>query len=159
MADVDNSDFSRLASDLGKVSDASWRNMQTAIEVTARNVKDTWRDNAKGMPHAPAFPFSITYDVGVGWDQSVGQAVESVVSGSISSARGTTLRAEIGPDKGRAQGALGNLIDRLVYGRVADFFHFYGFGYDWYVFNVADIAIFFGAIAIIYEVLKPQPEA
>ena len=56
-------------------------------------------------------------------------------------------------------GALGNLLDRLIYGRVADFFHFYGFGYDWYVFNVADIAIFFGAIAIIYEVLKPQPEA
>ena len=56
-------------------------------------------------------------------------------------------------------GALGNLIDRLVYGRVADFFHFYAFGYDWYVFNIADIAITFGAIAIIYEVLKPQPEA
>jgi len=56
-------------------------------------------------------------------------------------------------------GALGNLIDRLVYGRVADFFHFYGFGYDWYVFNVADIAITFGAVAIIYEVLKPQAEA
>ena len=53
-------------------------------------------------------------------------------------------------------GALGNLIDRLVYGRVADFFHFYGFGYDWYVFNVADIAITLGAVAIIYEVLKPQ---
>jgi len=52
-------------------------------------------------------------------------------------------------------GALGNLIDRLVYGRVADFFHFYGFGYDWYVFNIADIAITFGAVAIIYEVLKP----
>ncbi len=31
-------------------------------------------------------------------------------------------------------GALGNLIDRLVYGKVADFFHFYGLGYDWYVF-------------------------
>jgi signal peptidase II len=56
-------------------------------------------------------------------------------------------------------GALGNLIDRLVYGRVADFFHFYGFGYDWYVFNVADVAITFGAVAIIYEVLKPQPES
>lgn len=56
-------------------------------------------------------------------------------------------------------GALGNLIDRLVYGRVADFFHFYSFGYDFYVFNVADIAITFGAIAIIYEVLKPQQDA
>ena len=38
-------------------------------------------------------------------------------------------------------GALGNnLIDRLIYGKVADFFHFYGFGYDWYVFNIADLA-------------------
>jgi signal peptidase II len=54
-------------------------------------------------------------------------------------------------------GALGNLIDRLLYGRVADFFHFYGFGYDWYVFNIADIAITLGAIAILYEVLKPAP--
>lgn len=52
-------------------------------------------------------------------------------------------------------GALGNLIDRLVYGRVADFFYFHSFGYGFYVFNVADIAITFGAVAIIYEVLKP----
>jgi signal peptidase II len=54
-------------------------------------------------------------------------------------------------------GAIGNnLIDRVVYGRVADFFHFYAFGHDWYVFNVADIAITLGAVAIIYEVLKPE---
>jgi signal peptidase II len=53
-------------------------------------------------------------------------------------------------------GALGNLIDRLLYGKVADFFHFYGFGYDWYVFNLADLAITLGAVAIIYDVLKPQ---
>jgi signal peptidase II len=53
-------------------------------------------------------------------------------------------------------GALGNVTDRVVYGRVADFFHFHGFGYDWYVFNVADIAITLGAIAIVYEVLKPE---
>lgn len=53
-------------------------------------------------------------------------------------------------------GALGNLIDRLIYGKVADFFHFYGFGYDWYVFNLADLAITLGAMAIVYDVLKPQ---
>ena len=54
-------------------------------------------------------------------------------------------------------GAIGNnLIDRVIYGRVADFFHFYAFGHDWYVFNVADVAITLGAIAIIYEVLKPE---
>ena len=60
---------------------------------------------------------------------------------------------------GDRRGHREQLIDRLVYGRVADFFHFYGFGYDWYVFNIADIAITLGAVAIIYEVLKPQPEA
>ena len=53
-------------------------------------------------------------------------------------------------------GALGNLIDRLIYGKVADFFHFYGFGYDWYVFNIADLAITLGAMAILYDVLQPQ---
>ena len=54
-------------------------------------------------------------------------------------------------------GALGNnLVDRVIYGKVADFFHFYGFGYDWYVFNIADLAITFGAMAIIYDVVKPE---
>lgn len=111
MADIDNSDLSKLVSDLGEASDAAWKNMQKAIEVTARNVKDTAKKNATGMAHAPAFPHSITYDVGVGYDQSVGQAAQSVVSGGISSARSSTLRAEIGPDKDRPQGALGNLIE------------------------------------------------
>jgi signal peptidase II len=54
-------------------------------------------------------------------------------------------------------GAIGNdLIDRVLYGKVADFFHLYGFGYDWYVFNIADLAITVGAIAILYDVLKPE---
>ena len=54
-------------------------------------------------------------------------------------------------------GALGNLVDRLVYGNVADFFHFFSFGYNFYVFNVADTAITFGVLGLIYDaVLKPE---
>ncbi|MEJ1970476.1 MAG: signal peptidase II [Rhizomicrobium sp.] len=55
-------------------------------------------------------------------------------------------------------GAIGNnLIDRLIYGQVADFFHFYALGYDWYVFNVADAAITFGVIALLYDALiRPE---
>ncbi len=58
-------------------------------------------------------------------------------------------------------GAIGNnLIDRLIYGKVADFFHFYALGYDWYVFNVADAAITFGVIALIYDALmRPETRA
>ncbi|HSZ73706.1 MAG TPA: signal peptidase II [Rhizomicrobium sp.] len=55
-------------------------------------------------------------------------------------------------------GAIGNLIDRLIYGAVADFFHFHAFGYDWYVFNVADAAITFGVIALLYDALL-RPDA
>lgn len=50
-------------------------------------------------------------------------------------------------------GAIGNLIDRLIYGKVADFFHFYALGYDWYVFNVADCAITVGVAALLYDAL------
>jgi len=60
-------------------------------------------------------------------------------------------------------GAIGNnLIDRLIYGRVADFFHFYYSGYDFYVFNVADVTITFGVIALLYDALlrpEAQPES
>ncbi|MGD0189726.1 MAG: signal peptidase II [Rhizomicrobium sp.] len=57
-------------------------------------------------------------------------------------------------------GALGNLIDRLVYTRVADFFHFYVRGFDWYVFNIADCAIALGVAALLYDaVLRPEPQA
>jgi signal peptidase II len=51
-------------------------------------------------------------------------------------------------------GAIGNnLIDRLVYGMVADFFHFHVAHFDWYVFNVADVEITFGVIALLYDAL------
>jgi signal peptidase II len=57
-------------------------------------------------------------------------------------------------------GAIGNLIDRLIYGQVADFFHFYLRGYDWYVFNIADCAITLGVAVLLYDaLLRPEPEA
>ncbi len=57
-------------------------------------------------------------------------------------------------------GALGNLIDRLVYGKVADFFHFHAGHYNWYVFNVADCTITVGIAALLYDaLLRPEPAA
>ena len=50
-------------------------------------------------------------------------------------------------------GALGNAIDRIVYGAVADFFSFHAFGYEWYIFNIADIAIVAGVVGLLYESL------
>jgi len=48
-------------------------------------------------------------------------------------------------------GAVGNAIDRAVYGAVADFFAFHAFGFEWYVFNIADVAIVAGVIGLLYD--------
>jgi signal peptidase II len=48
-------------------------------------------------------------------------------------------------------GAIGNAIDRLRLGGVADFFSLHAYGYYWYVFNIADVAIVAGVIALLYE--------
>jgi signal peptidase II len=50
-------------------------------------------------------------------------------------------------------GALGNLWDRLLNGRVVDFLLFYIGQYQWPAFNVADSAIVVGAGLLVIEIL------
>lgn len=48
-------------------------------------------------------------------------------------------------------GAVGNAIDRMRLGGVADFFSLHAFGFYWYVFNIADVAIVLGVIGLLYD--------
>jgi signal peptidase II len=50
-------------------------------------------------------------------------------------------------------GAIGNLIDRVVYGYVLDFFDFYSGGWHFWAFNVADAAINIGVALMILDML------
>jgi len=50
-------------------------------------------------------------------------------------------------------GAVGNLIDRLLYGHVIDFIHLYYHSFHWPVFNLADSAITVGAVLLAYSSL------
>jgi signal peptidase II len=56
-------------------------------------------------------------------------------------------------------GALGNALDRLLHGAVADFVHFHWGTYSWYIFNVADIAIVAGVAALLYDTLLGEKRA
>ena len=51
-------------------------------------------------------------------------------------------------------GAMGNMIDRLRFEAVADFFYFHIADYYWPAFNIADAAICIGAGCIILESFK-----
>jgi len=53
-------------------------------------------------------------------------------------------------------GALANAIDRLVIGGVADFYSLHAFGFYWYIFNLADVAIVAGAALLLYDSLWPS---
>ena len=53
-------------------------------------------------------------------------------------------------------GAFGNLIDRLFRGYVVDFIDIYIFGYDYPVFNIADMCIVIGVFLLIIDVLRGE---
>jgi signal peptidase II len=57
-------------------------------------------------------------------------------------------------------GSLGNAIDRLAYGWVADFVFFHvstpNWRFNWYVFNLADVAIVAGVLGLLYESLAGE---
>jgi signal peptidase II len=57
-------------------------------------------------------------------------------------------------------GAIGNALDRFLYGAVADFVLFHvqtaTWRFNWYVFNLADVAIVAGVIGLLYESLTRE---
>ena len=60
-------------------------------------------------------------------------------------------------------GAVGNAIDRFAYGAVVDFALFHveiaGKPWNWYVFNLADVAIVAGVAALLYDSFLGVPAA
>ena len=55
-------------------------------------------------------------------------------------------------------GAVGNLIDRIRFGAVADFIDVSGLGFFPWVFNVADSAITIGVLLLIVDSFRPHPK-
>ena len=51
-------------------------------------------------------------------------------------------------------GAIGNVIDRMLHGYVIDFIDVYYKSYHWPAFNIADSAIFVGAVMLIIDSFK-----
>ena len=53
-------------------------------------------------------------------------------------------------------GALGNFVDRLIYGKVVDFIDLCYDDYHWYIFNVADICVTLGLCYLLYGFLTKR---
>lgn len=56
-------------------------------------------------------------------------------------------------------GAIGNVIDRILYGYVIDFLDVYVGTSHWPAFNIADSAICIGAVLLILDSFKPEDKS
>jgi hypothetical protein len=88
--EFDTHEVTAWADAINKASAPALKDITAVVGRGALNIKKDAARRSSGLRHAPAYPRSITYDV-------------------HSSLRGPS--ADIGPDKNRRQGALGNLIE------------------------------------------------
>ena len=56
-------------------------------------------------------------------------------------------------------GAVGNVIDRVLYGAVVDFLDFHALGWHWPAFNVADMGISCGAVLLVWDAFRAKGKA
>ena len=131
------------------------------------------------LPHrgavkvAPFLDLVLAWNVGIsfGWFQSDSQATQiilmiikavAVIVLAIWMARSRTLIATVALGL-IIGGAIGNAIDRFAYGAVVDFALFHvqigGKPFNWYVFNLADVAIVAGVAALLYDSFLGVPAA
>lgn len=88
-------DLRSLAHDLSEAPRKAQRNVIAVVEHGAANVKTGWANNARQSSghHAPAYPNAISFDLNLG----------AALAGRV--------EAEIGPDKSKRQGPLGNILE------------------------------------------------
>ncbi len=127
-------------------------------------------DYGQRMPVLPFFDFTLVYNSGAafsfladseGWQRWLFTAIALIASVVIirllwRHPSQKILCAALACILG---GALGNAIDRVLYGHVVDFLLFYW--QDWYfpAFNIADVAITLGAIFLLLdEILRWRRE-
>jgi signal peptidase II len=121
----------------------------------------------------PFFDLDLAWNIGIsfGWLQNDSQIAQlalmavkavAVIVLAIWMARSRTLLATIALGM-IIGGATGNAIDRFAYGAVVDFALFHiqigGKTLNWYVFNLADVAIVAGVAGLLYDSFVGVPAA
>lgn len=82
--------LTELADDLQHAAEASVDEVRKVVSKGLLNIKKETKSRWQGLAHAPALPNAVTYDTATS---------------------GTGASGEVGPDKARRQGALGNLLE------------------------------------------------
>ena len=145
--------------------------LDQASKLWLLNVFDIARRGAVKI--TPFFDLVLAWNVGIsfGWFQNESPIAQiglmvvkavAVIALAVWMAWSRTLIATVALGL-IIGGAVGNAIDRLAYGAVVDFALFHlqigGNTFNWYVFNLADVAIVAGVAALLYDSFLGVPAA
>ena len=142
--------------------------LDQAIKSWARHVFEHNLAVLSGAPFPKFFEFTLTTNQGIAFGMFQGHGVYLAPVAILMSGGAMWYSFRHPRDPALAQvamgllaaGALGNLYDRVVYGKVTDMFYFRAINFP--VFNVADSCITIAAILLIYlwsveAMVKPKP--
>ncbi len=142
-----------------------------AVTLVLDQASKQWLLRVFDLPRRGAFEVTSFFDlvmawntgISYGWFQNQGPVGQSllvalkavaVVVMAVWMARSQTWLASLGLGL-IIGGPLGNAIDRLLYGAVVDFALLHiqigETTYNWYVFNLADVAIVAGVVGLLYD--------
>ncbi len=129
----------------------------------SKTVMVNWLDLYETLPVLPFFNLTMAHNTGAafsflagagGWQRWFFVVLAAVISAVLiiwmrrlaqtAKLEAISLALIIG-------GAIGNVLDRLIYGYVIDFIDVYAGSYHWPAFNVADSAICIGAVLLIID--------
>lgn len=145
--------------------------LDQASKLWLLNIFDIVRHGSVSV--TPFFDLVLTWNTGIsyGWFQNEGATGQAILLGvkvvavialAIWMIRSRTALATISLGL-IIGGAIGNAIDGLAYGAVVDFALFHvqiaGKTFNWYVFNLADVAIVAGVIGLLYDSFMGVPAA
>ena len=141
----------------------------TLFVIAADQITKTWIDNSfelyQSMPILPSFNLTLLYNFGAafsfladagGWQRWFFTGLSLIVSVVLVvwlirlDVKQRWLACALALILG---GAIGNLIDRMLYGYVIDFIDIYYQQWHWPAFNIADSAISIGAVMLFIDLL------
>ncbi len=148
-----------------------WLSLAIIIaDQISKTVMVNWLDLYESVPVLPFFNLTLAHNFGAafsflagagGWQRWFFVVLAVVISAVLiiwmrrlaqtAKLEAISLALIIG-------GAIGNVIDRLIYGYVIDFLDVYAGSYHWPAFNIADSAICVGAVLLIIDSFRKPAE-
>lgn len=148
--------------------------LMVVIDQLTKLAAERWLVYHQPVPVFPGFNLTLSYNRGAAFSFLADQAgwqrwFFALLAAAVSAFLIRWLRQINDQDRWLSAsialilgGAVGNLIDRVLYGHVIDFIEWYvvldGVQKSWPVFNIADSAITVGVVAMIAHMLLVKPE-